>query len=111
MSSKNKFRFWNPPAKSFVEQYKYSGYVDELFDQDDMLIPSQYTGLYDKNGKELWEGDVVKIHEDKIGVVDFQYGSFVLKIKPPTSTMGFIFLHSLGIFEIIGNRFENPELI
>lgn len=108
---KIKFRFWNPPGKAFVEQYKYSGYVFELFEQDDMLISSQFTGLFDKNQKELWEGDIVKFHEDKIGVVDFQYGSFILKIKNPSTTMGFIFLHAVGLFEIIGNKFENPELI
>ena len=111
MTTKNKFRFWNPPGKAFVEQYKYNGLVDELFDGDDMLIPSQFTGLFDKNQKELWEGDIVKFHEDKTGVVDFQYGSFILKIKNPSSTMGFAFLHAVGLFEIIGNKFENPELI
>lgn len=111
MTTKNKFRFWNPPGKAFVKQYKYNGLVDELFERDGMLIPSQFTGLFDKNQKELWEGDIVKFHEDKIGVVDFQYGSFILKIKNPSSTMGFIFLHAVGLFEIIGNKFENPELI
>jgi len=106
-----KFRFWNPPGKSFVEQYKYNGFVDELFQQDDMLLPSQFTGLYDKNQKELWEGDIVKFNKDKTGIVDFQYGSFIIKINNPTTTMGFIFLHAVGLFEIIGNKFENPELI
>jgi hypothetical protein len=106
-----KFRFWNPPGKSFVEQYKYNGFIDELFQQDDMLVPSQFTGLYDKNQKELWEGDVVKFHKDKIGYVDFEIGSFLLRIKNPSTTMGFIFLHAVGPLEIIGNKFENPELI
>ena len=35
-----KFRFWNPPGKAFVQQYKYKGLVDELFEQDSILIPS-----------------------------------------------------------------------
>lgn len=106
-----KFRFWSPHGKSFVEQYKYSGLVDELFEQDDMLIPCQFTGLQDIKGNDLYEGDIVKFHENKIGVVDFQYGSFILKIKNPTTTTGFVFLHAVGPFEIVGNKFNNAELI
>ena len=105
-----KFRFWSPPGKSFVEQYKYNGYVDELFEQDDMLIPCQFTGFQDKIGNDLFEGDIVRFHEDKIGYVDFEFGSFLLRIKN-ASTMGFIFLHAVGSYEIIGNKFENPELL
>ena len=55
MTTKNKFRFWNPPGKAFVEQYRYNGLVDELFDQDDMLLPSQYTGMKDNHQKEIWD--------------------------------------------------------
>lgn len=105
-----KFKFWNPQAKSFVEQYKYSGYVDELFEQDDMLIPCQFTGLQDIKGNDLYEGDIVKFHKDKIGCVDFEFGSFLLRIKN-SSTMGFIFLHAVGPVKIIGNKFQNEELL
>jgi hypothetical protein len=106
-----KFRFWNPQAKAFVEQYKYSGYVDELFEEDKFLIPSQFTELQDIKGNYLFEGDIVKFHDDKIGYVDFEFGSFLLRIKNPSTSMGFIFLHAVGQFEIIGNKFDNPELL
>jgi hypothetical protein len=102
-----KFRFWNPPAKAFVEQYKYSGLVDELFEQDDMLIPCQFTGLRDFKGNDLYEGDVVKFHKDKIGYVNFEFGSFLLRIKNSSTTMGFVFLHDAGPVEIIGNVFTD----
>lgn len=105
-----KFKFWSPQAEAFVENYKYNGLVDELFEQDNFLIPCQFTGLQDIKGTDLFEGDVVKFHEDKIGYIDFQHGSFILKIKN-SSTMGFIFLHAVGPYKIIGNKFENPELI
>jgi hypothetical protein len=108
---KIKFRFWNPPGKAFVEQYKYSGLVDELFGQDDILIPCQFTGFQDIKGNDLYEGDVVKFHKDKVGYIDFEFGSFLLRIKNPSTTMGFIFLHAVWSLEIIGNKFENPELI
>ena len=58
---KIKFRFWCPAGKAFVRDYKYNGLVDELFDEKeyDVLIPQQFTGLIDKNGAEVNEGDLI----------------------------------------------------
>jgi len=115
-----KFRFWSPQGKAFVEQYKYNGLVDELFDEREwrILVPSQYTGLIDKNGKELFEGDIIQIESDqypslndKKYVVEYKNGSFIAEVINPKSTFNFYFMHHVSKFEILGSKFENPELL
>jgi len=126
MLNKNKFRFWNPPGKAFVEQYKYNGFVDELFEQDDMLIPSQYTGMKDCEQKEIWEADIIEF-ERPLTSKDFKkftaiisYTNAAYLVMAKTSdvegTLAYIWLHDLSkeIYtwkvKVIGNTFENPEL-
>jgi hypothetical protein len=59
--NKNKFRFWNPQSKEFITNYYYNGsLVDGFFEPKPYIIPQQFLGIYDKNMKEVYEGDVVK---------------------------------------------------
>ena len=122
-----KFRFWDPPGKAFVQQYKYSGYVDELFEQDSMLIPSQYTEMKDCNDKEIWEGDILeyerhltnKDSRKYTAIVSYANGAYLLLAKAMSleGTLAHMWLHDLSkdIYnskvKVIGNKFENPELI
>lgn len=62
--TKNKFRFWSNKEKRFVEPYRIKflrcGRISNNYD----LEISQSTGVLDKNGIEIFEGDIVR-YEDR----------------------------------------------
>ena len=137
-----KFRAWcNNEQYDFVELTSYkdgslgvsiatTGFSDLVSAPTETII-EQYTGLKDKNGVEIYEGDLVKLlishksHKNKVFKIIYTLGGFCLKIKDnaPTS-IGLYFYEAVdnrvidswkdcdgSVFEVIGNIHENPELI
>lgn len=77
------------------------------------LIYMQFTGLHDKNGKEIYEGDILQSETGLKYMADWHdEGSGYLLVNPrnPTSIISWFNANSCGAMEIIGNKYENPEL-
>lgn len=80
----------------------------------DEVILMQSTGLIDRNGVEIFEGDIVKIIgdvlDDDMSVIRFTEGGFYLDYKNLDTEFELLYSIDLPI-EIIGNIYENPELL
>ena len=108
-----KFRAWDKKEERMTDVL---GVIDfsSMFNQseDENLILMQYTNLKDKNGKEIYEGDVVKMQSGYLYVVEYYEGSFwVNPIKGPKDLINYYLFNFVHQAEIIGNIYENPELI
>jgi len=81
---------------------------DAKFDDVELM---QYTGLKDKNNKEIYEGDIIVLHGSKYKVIFKTEGArFVLRNDEFELEITFINNNNERM-EIIGNIYENPELM
>jgi uncharacterized phage protein (TIGR01671 family) len=123
-----KFRAWNKKHKIMSQSFSFSSFDgnvfcdwaaitnDELWHSKDMDI-MQYTGLKDKNGKKVFEGDIIG-YSDKKGIVRFteyddnechrvfrHFGYLVNNDTLPDV------VDELENGSVIGNIYENPEIM
>jgi uncharacterized phage protein (TIGR01671 family) len=111
-----KFRAWGFDSISQEEPKMYDWWhIKYAFDtwlDDEKCITMQYTGLLDKNGKEIYEGDIVVYLEPQggkreVSAVYFTEGCFSVKAKNTDKD----YCPCLGIVsnvEVIGSIYENP---
>ena len=120
MAREIKFRAWVEEENEMlpVEEMIFCevGGVAEINDWwgDSRFILMQYTGLKDKNGVEIYEGDIVEIEPNYGG--DLFYGLETCVVKwDNEEAMFYVQTSKDGLWnrysKVIGNIYENPELL
>lgn len=126
MSREIKFKFWDVNRKEMrlkngADLFMLLSSLVAYKESSKNLIFLQYTGLKDKNGKEIYEGDILKNrNKEKLLEIKWNetYGGysiffleFTLNKLKVASSVKFKDLLLVEEMEVIGNIYENPELL
>ena len=112
-----KFRAWSEKLKNYagvwgVYPHEGGAYQSGPYTgRGAPYINEQFTGLYDKNGNEIYEGDIIR--GDGEWVVIFEYSQWGLDCLIKGRTHDWLPFDDcdIGKCEVIGNIHENPELL
>ena len=124
MNREIKFRAWDEKLKLMYATDSVSLCIDGeicyldtdgewVADMANRITLMQYTGLKDKNGKEIYEGDIVNIKGRKY-IVEYWKGQLLVSWYLKSVRSGdteYTELPVIGKGEVIGNIYENKELL
>lgn len=105
-----KFKAWHMDAKIML--YGTPKEIFQWVEDGQPVIPLQFSGLTDKNGKKIFEGDVVDCGASGTYEIVFQNGKFVATYMDNSGDeIDGDMWREIKNAVIIGNIYENPDLI
>lgn len=111
----------NKAYTSLIAEFSdYQKIVKKYGYNSDRMIIQQFTGLLDKNKKEIYEGDIIRLDTNQIGEIYYRPETLCYSLRHPISRAYRLDLYTFhdehynvlnGNLEIIGNIFENKDLV
>lgn len=116
-----KFRAWDKEANVFIPQKQLKNIFFDIIDgkYGDRFIIQQYTIRKDKNGKEIYDGDIVNViaeetYKENSGISDVvvsKEGTFVVRAGKAAESGLSLWWGGWESLEVIGNIHENKDLL
>ena len=107
-----KFREWDGFSMNYEPNISMvsTACINERFEDNDFM---QFTGLIDKNGKEIYEGDIVRGYGTFMSVIVFENGYFSWDNPPICIDLDdpYEVYDTKDWAEVMGNIYENPDLL
>lgn len=94
--------------------YQYGDFSEAVIHEVDPETVGQYTGFADKNGKKIFEGDILSIYNSKafLFAVAWNDNHYILKCTTDGVSDNILnVIESPEDVEVVGNIYDNPELI
>jgi hypothetical protein len=122
MQREIKFRAYFADIKAMVDFNLGEGYFKNIrckedeemydFELEDATAVMQYTGLKDRNGKEIYEGDLMKVNKPGMPIHRVEWNDSDHGWRIRVAPNGFM-VHKINtqIFEVVGSIYETPELV
>lgn len=109
-----KFRIWNEEVNKmiFKSPFKSGENYDSYYSLNDNKNIMQFTGLKDKNGVEIYEGDILNcVHCHDENVDYWKDGKAITVVEWIEKDAFYQRPYDLNNWEVISNIYENPELL
>lgn len=127
MEDRFKFKAWDTIGKRMYRDIQFTDWFHKALKNESVIV-LQCTGLKDKDGKLIYEGDIVKFFLYNVqlangtmgdatekGKIVFSNGEFVAEYLPPYNWDPMCpcraIMHPHDDAAVIGNIYENPELL
>ncbi len=109
MNNNIKFRSWNKDRKTMEFWDLWWNYIEYLSQDEETVM--RFTGLKDVNGKDIYEGDIIGYWANACWVVVWEEYRWRLSGGPEWNGTITFTPSSIKGKAIIGNMYENPELL